>query len=278
MRPRLVIFPGTMRGVHGGGQVTALEKRDRKLIHGFEGIDGASTGAAIGAYALAGQAEEGTRLYYEECTTPDFISFRRMLHGGNGADVGYLAHQFRAGPKRLKQENIYASGTELCFGVTEYETGNERYVVAKEVKPDIVHGIHVSIAMPALYREPLYIDGVRCNDGGSSCRLVRKALSHKPTGVVVFTNCSRNHHESSAKKFMTNMIMIREPKAQRVAIRNRYKAAAEDIEGLKESGVPYLILYSDGEIGSYTRDADKLKKAAQRSCDHLLSLLDRAGV
>lgn len=276
-RPWLVICPGTMRGVYGGGQVTAFEKRD--LTHAFAGIIGVSTGAPTAAYFLAGQAEIGTSIYYEECTSPEFISFRRMFRGGHAGDVEYLAQQFRSGRKQLNQANLLsASGTELLFGVTEYETASERYLDAKIVKPDIVHGIKASIAMPVLYRDPVMIGGVRYNDGAVACRPLREALSKKPTGIVVLANCPEGRTESPAKDIATRVLMAREPLAQRQAMQRRHAVFEEDIRMLRESGVPYLVIYTDKEVGSYSRDAETLRAAADRSCDHMLSLLDRAGV
>lgn len=271
----LTICPGTMRGVYGGGQVTALERR--KLTNAFAGVIGVSTGAPTGAYFLAGQAELGTSIYYEECTSPEFISFARMMRGGNGGDVAYLAKEFRSGAKKLDQQRIYASDTELWFGITEYDSATEHFIDAKLVKPDIVHGIQVSAAMPVLYRDELFVDGVRYNDGGVSCRPIRYALSKKPTGIVVFANCPEDRTDSTFKDIATHVLMGREPLSQQYAMRQRHVVFEEDLDMLRGSGVPYLVIHTDGEIGSYCRDSRLLHAAADRACRHLLELLDRAG-
>lgn len=274
----MVILPGVMRGVSGGGQVTAIERYKKQLIHHFAGVVCVSTGSPTGAFALAEQAEIGTTFYYQECTSTDFIRRRRMFVGGHGVDVGYLARNFREGPKSLRQDRIYAADTELWFGVTEYKSAIEKYIDAKTVQPDIVHGIHASIAMPVLYRDPVFINGVRYNDGAVSCRPMRYALSKKPTGIIVLANCPENHRKSPLKKSLTDLAMLTESNTQRRAMRNSYAAHIEDCRTLDESNVPHLIVYADKEVGAFTRNPQVLKQAAKRSCDHMLSLLNRAGI
>ena len=139
-RPWLIACPGTMRGVYGGGQVSAFEERG--LTNGFAGCVGVSTGAPTVAYFLAGQARLGTSIYYEECTWPEFISPLRILRGGHGADIGFLGEVFRGhmGRKRLAQERLHATSTELLFGLTEFVTGQGAIVNGKTVQPDVVHG------------------------------------------------------------------------------------------------------------------------------------------
>lgn len=274
--PWLVVLPGTMRGVYSGGQVTALEQRS--LTKGFAGVIGVSTGSPVGAYFVADQAELGTSIYYEECTTPEFISLSRYIRGGHGADITYLGSVFERGPKRLDEERIHASATELYFGVTEHATGHERYVDAKKVEPNIVHGIKASAAIPGLYRNQLFIDGVRCVDGGAACRPIREALSKRPTGIVVFANCGGNHCESLVKTTMTKVVLRNEPKPIQEAMRIRHVVGAEDIQLLEQSGIPHIVIYCDSAVGGYTRNAAVLKAAAERACRHMHDLLDRAGV
>lgn len=273
--PWLVICPGTMRGVYGGGQVTALEARN--LTNGFAGVVGVSTGAPTAAYFLAGQAALGTSIYYEECTTRHFISVRRAFTGGHAIDVGYLAKLFRSGSKKLDESRIHTNDTELRLGVTRYDTACEAYVDAKRIEPDIVEGIHASIALPALYRDEVFIGGERYNDG-FSCRPIRYALSRKPSGILVLANAPPPSRASLVGRICTDIVMRAESKAQRMAMRGQRDAWVEDIESLRCGTVPYLIVWSDAEVGSFTRNPVTLKSAAFRAKEHMLFLLDRAGV
>lgn len=274
----LVICEGVMRGVSGGGQVTGIERYKSKLIHRFAGIVCVSTGSPIGSFALAEQAELGTTFFFRECTSTDFIRRRRMFVGGHGVDIGYLIRNFREGPKILRQDRIYTADTELWFGMTHYETATERFVDAKKVHPDIVQGIYASIAMPVAYRDPVFINGVRYNDGTVACRPIQYALSKRPTGIIVLANCPEDYHVSMVKRVLTNVAMLTESRTQRRAMRNSYIGRIEDFRALEESGVPHLICYSSKEVGAYTKNSQVLKQEARRSCDHMLSLLDRAGI
>jgi len=67
--------------VISGGQVIALEEAG--LSDAFDIAVGVSTGAPIAAYFLAQQSVLGTSIYYEECTTPQFISLSRMRVGAD---------------------------------------------------------------------------------------------------------------------------------------------------------------------------------------------------
>lgn len=275
MSPWLVICPGTMRGVYGGGKITALDERN--LIPGLAGIIGISTGAPTAAYGLSRQARIGTSIYYDECTREEFISFKRFVRGGHGVDIAYLASVFRQGPKRLDQMRIRNAATEIWFGVTEYSSAQERYLNGKTLL-DIVDGIQASTAMPALYREPRFIDGIRCNDGGISCRPLRYALAKRPSGIIVFANSTEVYSKSLTKELIGTALLYSENELQRNAFLNRHAVADEDFRMLQESEVPHLIIYTDAEIGSYTRDPVSLKAAASRSEAYMHSLLDRAGV
>lgn len=277
--PWLIICPGTMRGVYGGGQVTALEERG--LQHAFSGCIGVSTGAPTVAYYLAGQARLGTSIYCEECTWPEFISPRRLLHGGHAADIGFLANVFRGkiGVKKLDEARIRASHAQFFIAVTEYENGRGHLFDAKKIEPDIVHGLVASAAIPGMYRTPVMIRGRRFVDGGLSMPLpAPQALQKKPSCIVVFANCSRTRVEPYAKQCLTWLMLRGKPRGLKRATYARHEYFDEDLTMLKSSNVPYLIVWSDDEIGSYTRHTDKLYAAMARSYNHLNHLMDRAGI
>lgn len=275
-RVALEADPGTMSGTFGGGHVTAFEERG--LTKRFAYAVGVSTGTPILSYFLAGQAALGTSIYYEECTKPNFISWKRGLLGGDFGDIQYLADIFKYGEKKLDVERVRASPTELYFGVTEYAEAKEKFVNAKTLDLGIVHGIHVSCAMPAMYKTWLYIDDVRHNDGAVSCMPIRYTLEKKPDAVVILANGPEGKMESVTKKFVTRTLMLRECKVQREAMRARYERRAADLRLLEDSGIPYTIFYGDTSIGSYTTDPVRLKRAAMRARIQALQALDTAGV
>jgi len=274
-RVALVALPGTMLGTFGGGHVSAFEERG--LTKRFAYSVGVSTGAPIVAYFLAGQAALSTSIYYEECTR-DFISIRRGLRGGDVADIQYLADIFKFGKKKLDVDCIHASPTELYFGFTRYADATEIFADAKKIVLGIVHGMHVSCAMPGLYKTWVYIDDVRHNDGAVSCMPIRFTLEKKPDAVIILANSSEGSSEGMTKKLLSRTFMLRECKKQREAMRARYARRAEDLRLLEDSGIPYAIFYSDSSISSYTTDPVRLKRAAQRARIQALQALDIAGV
>jgi hypothetical protein len=55
---------------------------------------------------------------------------------------------------------------------------------------------------------------------------------------------------------------------------SRHERFDENLEFLKQSGVPHLILWSDNAVHSFTRDPKKLEAAAERAEKHLKGLID----
>lgn len=278
-RPWLIICSGTMRGIYGGGQVSALEERE--FTKSFAGCVGISTGAPTAAYFLAGQARLGTTIYSEECTWPAFIDPKRMVRGGHGADIGFLADVFRGrvGDKRLDEARIRESPTEFLVAVTEREHGLGRLVDGKTVRPDIVHGLAASAAIPGMYRTPMLI-GSRCVvDGGLGMPLpITQVLQRNPTSILVLANCSRTYEESLAKWCATWLVMRRQPRGLKRTAFARHRLFDDELEKLRSAGVPYTVLWSDDTIGSYTRDPQCLEDAANRARLYLHNLMDRAGI
>ena len=72
----LAIEGGGMRGVVSAGMVAALEEMG--LRDCFDSVYGASAGAAIAAYFVAGQARYGSAVFYNDINNRDFIDVRRL--------------------------------------------------------------------------------------------------------------------------------------------------------------------------------------------------------
>lgn len=76
----LCIEGGGMRGVVSAGMVAALQELDGARL--FDHVYGSSAGALNGAYFLAGQADAGLPIYFEDLPERRFVCWRRYLRGG----------------------------------------------------------------------------------------------------------------------------------------------------------------------------------------------------
>jgi predicted patatin/cPLA2 family phospholipase len=147
----LYILPGVLRGVYGGGQVTAMH--DAGLTNGIKAVVGISTGAPAGAYLLAGNPRVGTKIYSEECISKDFLNMKK-LPDGYAMDVQFLSEVYRGevSDKPLDVEKIKNSRPDFLVGVTAYKTGKGRLLDAKKIPT--IEAVQASCAAPILYRTP----------------------------------------------------------------------------------------------------------------------------
>ncbi len=276
IRPLLLILSGTMRGVYGGGQVSALENFG--LQDAFDSVIGVSTGAPTAAYFLARQAHEGTRIYSEECTKSDFISLRRFFAGGPLADTAYLARVFRGEMSRqaLDQSAIQASRTDFFVGVTCARSGKGELVDAKRARPDVVEAIHASIALPGLSPGSVVLDGKPYVDGAGALPLpVRLVVERfQPTDLLVLANRPLGYRGGTAEQLLSVFTMKSLPRGVRSAFLSRRRIFDDELEYLRlQKSCRYALLWSDNMIGSFTRKPRIIVSAGRRAKHHLTDLL-----
>jgi predicted patatin/cPLA2 family phospholipase len=153
IRPLLIVCGGVMKGVYGGGAVSALETSGYGEV--FDVVVGLSTGAPTVAYFLAGQSELGTRIYSEECCTKNFINPMRITRMCN---TQYLVSVFKSPDKKLNTSKLLSSRTKLYIGVTEPKTA-EQHFFSPETEEDLFSLVEASISMPGACPDPVHYRG-----------------------------------------------------------------------------------------------------------------------
>jgi predicted patatin/cPLA2 family phospholipase len=159
IRSALLVMGGGMRGVYGAGVVTGLEKAGFHDV--FDVAAGVSAGAADIAYFLAGQAEYGTPIYYENLTNKEFINLARV---NKIMDIDYIDHIIRS-VKPLDQDRMRRSRTAFYVGVTNARTGRGEMINAKEEGVDVIALLRASCALPVLYNKSVTVNGEEYCDG-----------------------------------------------------------------------------------------------------------------
>ncbi len=258
---------GTMKGVFGGGAVTAMYEEG--FGHAFDFICGLSTGKPAALYLLSGQPRLGTTIYSEECCTRQFFNHRRL---SNLCDVGYLVNGvFRdSATKGLNVEQVLKHRTLLRTGVTHYETGEQHFFTPR-TRDELFTLTQASVSMPGLCTEPVYFHGERYVDGASVNPLpIRELIAlHKPTHVVVIANRARAvHARTSLLETLLNEVVFRRRMsgALRRAMRARRELMSESFRwALTKSPVPTLISWGDTSVSNFTRNPTILRTAAERS-------------
>lgn len=192
IRPLLLILGGGMRGVYGAGQVCAFHKLGLDKV--FHQVVGVSTGAAIGAYFLAGerQARLGTSLYYEECTTKSFIDifrFRKIM------DINYIIQQMSDGPKALDCDAIKRSPTEF-YVEAELRSGECALIDVKTAFPGVLRALQASMSIPLFYGKGVIVNGEEMTDGSFCKNPMWEAIDKfKPTDVLILPNISKKNEK-----------------------------------------------------------------------------------
>lgn len=121
----LCIEGGGMRGVVSAGMVAALQELDGARL--FDHVYGSSAGALNGAYFLAGQAEEGLPIYFEDLPERRFVSWPRYLRGGPLLHLDDLIDEVMTNVRPLDFEALHHS--RPTFHALAYDLV-EQHVVA----------------------------------------------------------------------------------------------------------------------------------------------------
>lgn len=181
----LILPSGGQRGIYEGGVVSAFE--ELKLRDSFSDVIGASTGAAVGYYFVAGESIKGTTIYFEDNVKNKFINFKRP---GNIMDVKTLEKVFRKDKALSDPQNILKSESTLWFAVTNAKTGEAEFLNAKKFEDPILP-LLASIHVPYLAGfKPIKLNDDFFWDGGIGAPLpIQWAIDHlHPTDILVLLN------------------------------------------------------------------------------------------
>ena len=275
----LLILSGVIRGVYGGGMAIALEKRS--LQDYLKVIVGVSTGGPVGLFLAGGAVYRGNRIYSEEAATPNFISLspQRALKG-TSADVGFLASVFRGeiGNNPIPIDAMRSCPADVYVPLTNWETGKGELVNAKSALPDPIAAVQATIAMPLLYRIPVFVNGTRYVDGGIGFPFPAREMVEKwkLDGLIVFANWPKDSPISPL--FQGKVVSHLLPTALGAALRSRTTRFDDGVRFVRESGIEHLIVWTDGQVGAFARNPAVIKDGARRALNYMDNLCARAGL
>ena len=267
-----------MRGVVAGGMVTGLE--GLKLLHCFDLVVGSSAGACAGAYFLAGQAEYGTTIYFEDINNSNFIDIGRLWRGQPVVDIDFLIDRVMRDTKALDIEAIFATGIDFRIVCTDVDTGSE-YIehVGPPYNSDVLQALRASSKMPLLAGlQPVTLNGHRCMDGGLNSQLpLDVAVEAGATHLLAIATRPMFHPSARNDSITDNIIAtalsilinprLRQPYLRR---RARYAATIERLHFATRGNLPQgpallgMFLPSDKcLIGRTERSATVLRQGAR---------------
>jgi predicted patatin/cPLA2 family phospholipase len=269
--PLLIIGGGGQRGPFGGGGVVALSRLG--LVNAFKTVVGVSTGAPTASFFLSEQAEIGCSIYYNENIIDNSFLDLRREEGQPIMDIDWLCDVFKNGnsngEKKLDVQTMKGNPSELYYAVTDVENGLGKLLKASDLEDPIDQGIKASCAVPGLYDKevPVSVGGVIKTyvDGGVALPMpiVESFQIHKPTSVVVFANRPKKFEDTFFNKLVSKYksLVVKTEFADEVL--NNDKIFEDQIKFLKNSGVPYIIFWTDNSLKPIDKRKEKLENAAR---------------
>jgi predicted patatin/cPLA2 family phospholipase len=159
----LVVEGGALRGVCSAGGVAALEHL--QLTEVFDQVYGTSAGVMNASYFVAGQAQAGIRIYYEDMNRRAIVNpwrFWKML------DLDRLFEQAILRDKKLRLDVLLSSRTKLFIAALDERAGTRHLFDAQALGSEakLLSALHAATAAPLIYNRPVWVEGRRYMDAG----------------------------------------------------------------------------------------------------------------
>lgn len=274
LRPCILFLGGVMRGVYGGGGARALERAG--LSEAFYAGVGVSTGAPALAYFLAKQAGVGTSIYYEECTTWRFL----RPFGHNITDISFLSDVWR-GKKGEKKLDVYAlqKNPTRSYALATPVAGGASRMLSYREEHDPIECIVAACSMSGLYHGTPMVHGVEYTDAAMAdpFPIERLVEVFSPTSVLVIANRPKVWRDVRWAVALYDLFVryvLRH--TEHVSAKEKHRRYEASLTWIRSVGIPYCIVYTDDEVRPFTRNAAKLKDAADRFEAYMTRLLRAA--
>lgn len=275
--PRILFIGGggVMYGCEAGGTVTALYEAGYGNV--FDWMLGLSTSAPGVTYFLSGNPRVGTTIYSEECCTKEFLNPLRLR---SPVDTRYLDRVFRGETgKPYALDRVLGHRTELLIGITNAVTGKQN-IVRPKTSEELYQSILASISIPGLTGLPVINQGHQYTDGAMSNPLPVRQLvgALAPTHVLVLPNRTSDVMDVLPRsEWWLNDVVFRSriAPAMREMMRRRRARLMDSLRWIRmECSVPVVLAWSEGTIGKFERNPDRIREAAasaERQWQNLLA-------
>jgi predicted acylesterase/phospholipase RssA len=144
----LAVQGGGMRGVLSGAMLTALEDLGFGAV--FDGVYGASSGALNAAYFLAGGSWRNLAAYYDDLTSPAFLSVRRWRAGM--LDLDYSLGEVLCRRKPLDFAAVLSAETPLHVAITRLDPPGTELRSGFGDAAELVAALRASAWLPVVSR------------------------------------------------------------------------------------------------------------------------------
>lgn len=278
IKPILVIDGGLMKGAYGLGACMALDELGYRDV--FDAVVGISSGAPTAAYFIAGQVHEGSPILWDVFCSKHLINFWRFW---NQVNTEYVMRAIRdVEPYKLKDEDMFRAGTDLYFGVANFETGKPTLIKPTD-KDSLFASMHASILMPNVSNSSVTLDKIRYADGGfTSPHVLTKVVEEiEATHILLITN--QDHIDKVVpdipfiERFLNHTVYRwRMPKLLRFAAHERWKERLRVIRALQShSTIKLALVWGNRAIKSMEQDPALVRTVVEKSRQWWLELMTK---
>lgn len=179
----LVIEGGALRAVCSAGGAVVLAQLGYSDV--FDEVYATSAAVMNASYFLTNQPLLGISVYFDHCTTRDFVNpfrFWKII------DVDYIFDRVAVRDKPLDIKRLLASRSRLFVAVLDRNTGEVVLVDPRESKTPVLQVLKASAAIPVFYNRAVTVDGRACIDGGLTVPFaLPQAIANGCTDVLVLS-------------------------------------------------------------------------------------------
>ena len=231
----LLVEGGGLRGAFSAGVLAELGSPGGLV---FDDVLAVSSGAPTAAYLVAGQIDDGIRIWEEHTHGDQLISPRNLLRGRPLMDIDRLVGVFERGV-RLEAGRLGEARSRLWIGVTNCRTAEAEYV--RVTSGNVFELLRATMALPIAYGRVVPIEGVPYIDGGVADAIpIRRveAFEHDLTVAVLTRPRGYRRKGGKAAAYVMGRTYAGYPKiGAKLAERSRISNEALDrIDALEDEG------------------------------------------
>jgi predicted patatin/cPLA2 family phospholipase len=272
----LCIEGGGMRGVVSAGMVQALQELDGARL--FDHVYGSSAGALNGAYFLAGQAEEGLPIYFEDLPERRFVCWRRYLRGGPLLHLDDLVDEVMTHVRPLDFEALHRA--RPTFHALAYDLV-EQHVVAMPDPADregLFERLRATCRVPVFggppivqgehaWCDPLLHEPIPCRTPLALGATHLVVLSTRPTPAFSRAGVVQ-------RSFEGRLLTRWDPRLAASVVTDEATSPFDDaslLEDLVASGRALVVTPEGPMVGRLETDPDALRAGAARGHDAVMA-------
>lgn len=181
---------GGMRGPYGAGQVAALNEMGftAEILDENDALVGSSAGFDDLIYYADGleQTYKGASIYYEECTTKEFLD---MTNAKQVMNIHVVGQAMRKGEKKLDTEHLHNLKVQIHAVVNQVDGADAELVDVKTATPDMISAAEASMNVRLLKAPGIEVNGKHMEDGSFGSFPIQKLIDKfQPTDILVLPN------------------------------------------------------------------------------------------